>query len=110
MTDLLRVYGDCWGGEAGAWNTSLQNKYLEYMFDRFLEENFPVEETDAILNIGIGAGYWDRYLSYKVPKGSPRRFLCLTRTARFTCKCCTGERLLISTIGRWDKARGLKSG
>ena len=70
MTDLLRVYGDCWGGEAGAWNTSLQNKYLEYMFDRFLEENFPVEETDAILNIGIGAGYWDRYLSYKVPKGS----------------------------------------
>lgn len=69
MVDLLKVYGDCWGGEAGEWNTSLQNKYLEYMFARFLEENFVIHTDDSILNIGIGAGYWDRYLSYKVPNG-----------------------------------------
>ena len=67
--DLLKIYGESWGGEAGEWNTSLENKYLEYMFARFFEENFTVEKTDSILNIGIGAGYWDRYLSYKVPKG-----------------------------------------
>lgn len=70
MVDLLRVYGDCWGGEAGEWNTSVQNKYLECMFARFLEENFEIKPDDSILNIGIGAGYWDRYLSYKVPDGS----------------------------------------
>ena len=70
MVDLLKVYGDCWGGEAGEWNTSLQNKYLEYMFACFLEENFIIHNDFDILNIGIGAGYWDRYLSYKVGNGS----------------------------------------
>lgn len=40
------------------------------MFARFLEENFVIRKNDHILNIGIGAGYWDRYLSYKVPDGS----------------------------------------
>ncbi len=70
MADLQKIYGDCWGGEAGEWNTSLQNKYLEYMFARFLEENFVIRKDDHILNIGIGAGYWDRYLSYKVPDGA----------------------------------------
>ena len=67
--DLRKVYGECWGGEAGEWNTSLLNKYLEYMFARFLEENFEIKKNFHILNIGIGAGYWDRYLSYKVPEG-----------------------------------------
>ncbi len=67
--NLLEIYGECWGGEAGEWNTSLQNKYLEYMFARFLEENFEIRQNDTILNIGIGAGYWDRYLSYKVRGG-----------------------------------------
>ena len=70
MVDLLKVYGDCWGGEAGEWNTSLQNKYLEYMFASFLEGNFIIHNDFDILNIGIGAGYWDRYLSYKVTNGS----------------------------------------
>lgn len=56
MVDLLKVYGDCWGGEAGEWNTSLQNKYLEYMFACFLEENFIIHNDFDILNIGIGAG------------------------------------------------------
>ena len=63
---LLRAYGACWGPEAGPWNLSVQNKYLEYMFARFFEEHFPLPEYVRICNIGIGAGYWDRYLSYRL--------------------------------------------
>ena len=40
------------------------------MFACFLEENFIIHNDFDILNIGIGAGYWDRYLSYKVGNGS----------------------------------------
>lgn len=36
---LLRVYGQCYDAEAGPWNLSLENKYLEYMFAKFFEEN-----------------------------------------------------------------------
>ena len=67
---LLRAYGACWGPEAGPWNLSVQNKYLEYMFARFFEEHFPLPEYVRICNIGIGAGYWDRYLSYQLRGGS----------------------------------------
>ncbi len=52
---LLRAYGACWGPEAGPWNLSVQNKYLEYMFARFFEEHFPLPEYVRICNIGIGA-------------------------------------------------------
>lgn len=67
---LLKAYGACWGPEAGPWNLSVQNKYLEYMFAKFFEENFPLAENVRICNIGIGAGYWDRYLSYQLRGGS----------------------------------------
>lgn len=67
---LLQTYGQCYGPEAGPWNLSVENKYLEYMFTKFFEENFVVMEETDICNIGIGAGYWDRYLSYKLGKGS----------------------------------------
>ena len=67
---LLKTYGQCYGPEAGPWNLSVENKYLEYMFAKFFEENFEVKENANICNIGIGAGYWDRYLSYKLDKGS----------------------------------------
>ena len=67
---LLRAYGACWGPEAGPWNLSVQNKYLEYMFAKFFEEHFPLPEHVRICNIGIGAGYWDRYLSYQLRGGS----------------------------------------
>lgn len=66
---LLRSYGACYDAEAGPWNLSLQNKYLEYRLARFFEENFPVSEGADICNIGIGAGYWDRYLSYQLKGG-----------------------------------------
>jgi len=67
---LLQTYGQCYGPEAGPWNLSVENKYLEYMFTKFFEENFNVTEYADICNIGIGAGYWDRYLSYKLVNGS----------------------------------------
>ncbi|MBQ3499780.1 MAG: class I SAM-dependent methyltransferase [Clostridia bacterium] len=66
---LLKVYGSGYDSDAGPWNLSLQNKYLEYMFAKFFEENFIVEKNMCICNIGIGAGYWDRYLSYKLKGG-----------------------------------------
>lgn len=67
---LLRTYGQCYGEEGGRFNLSLANKYLEYMFAKFFEENFAFEQCQRACNIGIGAGYWDRYLSYLLPKGS----------------------------------------
>lgn len=67
---LLETYGACYGAEAGPWNLSLQNKYLEYMFAKFFEENFPVLQGSDLCNIGIGAGYWDRYLSYRLNGGT----------------------------------------
>ena len=66
---LLKIYGACYDAEAGPWNLSLENKYLEYMFARFYEENFPVPQGAEVCNIGIGAGYWDRYLSYRLNGG-----------------------------------------
>lgn len=55
--------------EAGPWNLSVENKYLEYMFAKFFEDNFEVRPDMKVCNIGIGAGYWDRYLSYQIPEG-----------------------------------------
>ena len=67
---LLRSYGQCWGPDAGPWNLSVENKYLEYMFAKFFEDHFPIQENARICNVGIGAGYWDRYLSYRLRGGS----------------------------------------
>lgn len=61
---LLDAYGRLWGPEAGPFNLSAEGKYLEYAVTRFFEENFTVPEGARVCNIGIGAGYWDRYLSY----------------------------------------------
>ena len=66
---LLKTYGQCYDAEAGPWNLSLENKYLEYMFAKFYEENFPVPQGAEVCNIGIGAGYWDRYLAYRLNGG-----------------------------------------
>lgn len=66
---LLKTYGAQYDSEAGPWNLSVENKYLEYMFTKFFEENFKVLPDMQVCNIGIGAGYWDRYLSYQIPEG-----------------------------------------
>ncbi len=67
---LLRTYSQMYGPEAGPWNLSLENKYLEYKFADFFETHFEVSENANICNIGIGAGEWDLYLSYKLKGGS----------------------------------------
>lgn len=67
---LLRTYGELNGPEAGPFNLSVENKYLEWRITAFFEENFRLSEDIKVCNIGIGAGYWDRYLSYRVNEGS----------------------------------------
>lgn len=66
---LLRSYGEEYGPDAGPWNTSVKSKYLEYLLAAFFEEHFAVGENDEICNIGVGAGSWDRYLSYRLKGG-----------------------------------------
>lgn len=66
---LLKVYGGLYDSEAGPWNLSAEQKYLEYRITAFFEENFLVEEGAELCNVGIGAGYWDRYLSYQLKGG-----------------------------------------
>lgn len=67
---LLKAYGSLYGPEAGPWNLSAEQKYLEYRITAFFEEHFPVGEGADLCNVGIGAGYWDRYLSYRLKGGS----------------------------------------
>lgn len=67
---LLRTYAQMYGPEAGPWNLSVENLYLMYKITDFFEKHFSVGENTQICNIGIGAGEWDRYLSYKLKKGT----------------------------------------
>lgn len=67
--NLLNSYGEEWGPDAGVWNTSVQSKYLEYKLAEVFEENFVIPDNAQICNVGIGAGYWDRYLSYRLHGG-----------------------------------------
>lgn len=66
---LLNSYGEEYGPDGGPWNTSVKSKYLEYKIAAFFEENFNIGIGDSICNIGIGAGSWDRYLSYRLNGG-----------------------------------------
>ena len=88
---LLRAYGQCWGAEAGPFNLSVENKYLEYMLAWFFQENFPVAPGADILNIGIGAGYWDRYLSYQLRGGSLTSADILPDCCRALRECLANE-------------------
>lgn len=67
---LLCTYARMYDPEAGPWNLSVENKYLEYRITAFFENHFQVAQRSDICNIGIGAGEWDRYLSYKLKDGS----------------------------------------
>ncbi len=67
---LLQTYTQMYGPEAGPWNLSVENKYLEYRITEFFESHFTVGTHTNICNIGIGAGEWDRYLSYKLTGGT----------------------------------------
>lgn len=67
---LLRTYSQMYGPEAGPWNLSVENKYLEYRIADFFEKNFTITDNAKLCNIGIGAGEWDLYLSYKLRNGT----------------------------------------
>lgn len=67
---LLQTYSQMYAPEAGPWNLSVENKYLEYKFRDFFEKHFAIPKNVRICNIGIGAGEWDLYLSYKLSGGS----------------------------------------
>ncbi len=67
---LLHTYAQMYDPEAGPWNLSVANKYLEYKFADFFETHFAISRGANICNIGIGAGEWDLYLSYKLKGGS----------------------------------------
>lgn len=61
---LLEAYAEIYGPEAGPWNLSYQNLYIEYLTRKFFEDNFEIREGIKVCNVGIGVGDWDRYLSY----------------------------------------------
>lgn len=86
---LLKTYAQMYGPEAGPWNLSVENRYLEYRFADFFEKNFEISEGMDICNIGIGAGEWDRYLSYRLRGGS------LTSIDRLEICCRQLEKRLI---------------
>ena len=88
---ILKIYGEQYGEESGPWNLSVENKYLEYMFAKFFEENFQVEPDMNICNIGIGAGYWDRYLSYKVSEGTLTSIDINEEVCAFFTECLKNE-------------------
>lgn len=67
---LLRTYSQMYAPEAGPWNLSVENKYLEYRFAQVFRDHFPVKEGAELCNIGIGAGAWDRSLSYQLKGGT----------------------------------------
>ena len=67
---LIKAYSQMYGPEAGPWNLGVTNKYLEYRLAAFFEENIPVRPGDDLCNVGIGAGAWDRYLSYRLESGT----------------------------------------
>ena len=86
---LLQTYSQMYAPEAGPWNLSVKNKYLEYRFRDFFEQHFSITQDAHICNIGIGAGEWDTYLSYKIPKGH------LTSIDRLEICCRQLEKRLI---------------
>lgn len=67
---LLKTYAQAYDPEAGPWNLSVENKYLEYRFARFFRDHFPVSPNGDICNVGVGAGAWDRFLAYQLNGGT----------------------------------------
>lgn len=63
---ILKYYGEFYNEECGKWNTSLKAKWYDYVITEYFEEHFNLKDAKCICNIGIGPGYWDRYLSYNM--------------------------------------------
>lgn len=111
---VLQTYTQMYAPEAGPWNVSVPNKYLEYRFADFFERHFQVPEGGRICNIGIGAGEWDHYLSYQLNHGSltsidllesccrqlELRFICEGNPNPFTILCA--DAMTLELIDQFD--------
>ncbi len=68
--DLLKHYASFYGPEAGPWNLSPKNLFVEYKTRSFasaiLEQHFSDSTRLKVCNVGIGQGDWDIFLSYKI--------------------------------------------
>ena len=76
----------------------MPGKYLEYMLASFFEAHFTVGEDADLCNIGIGAGSWDRFLSYQLRGGQ------LTSIDRDEV-CCRQLRLCLLHEGNPNRVR-----
>ncbi len=85
---ILEYYGEVYNDECGKWNTSLTCKWIDYEETRIFEENFKIDDAKNILNIGIGPGVWDRYLSYKMSKDSQLTSIDIDTEITDTFKAC----------------------
>ena len=63
-SSLLNFYLEAHGPNAAPWNLSPRNGYAEYRMRQFLINFVPIRDGMAVCNVGIGAGYWDTFLSY----------------------------------------------
>lgn len=111
---LLQTYSRMYAPEAGPWNVSVENKYLEYRFADFFEKHFSITAQSAVCNIGIGAGEWDIYLSYQLSGGTltsidlreiccrqlERRLVCEENPAAVTVICA--DAMTLPLEGQFD--------
>ena len=63
---LLDFYLDMYGAEAGPWNLSPVNLYLEMETRDWFTKEVTLKADCSVCNIGIGAGDWDEFLGYKL--------------------------------------------
>jgi tRNA A58 N-methylase Trm61 len=61
---LLSYYLALKGPEAGEWNLSPDNLYVECMTRDYVRKEFAVTDGMRVCNVGIGTGDWDDYLGY----------------------------------------------
>lgn len=93
---LLQTYSQMYAPEAGPWNLSVENYYLMYRFTEFFEKHFTVADGANICNIGIGAGEWDHYISYRLKGGTLTsidrlEICCRQLEERLVCEGNPGE-------------------
>lgn len=63
---LLDFYLDLYGAEAGPWNLSPANLYIEMETRDWFTKAVTLSPDCSVCNIGIGAGDWDEYLGFKL--------------------------------------------
>ncbi len=85
---ILKYYGEVYNEECGGWNTSLACKWIDFEETRFFEDHFLITNAKNIMNIGIGPGVWDRYLSYRMNKEAKLVSIDIDNEITETFKLC----------------------